>query len=566
MASRARWAALIYQAVVLCLGLIVVALLLEVPRAPLPREEIASLAASAGSGGVPWPAPRIELSAPPGAFPAGDLQELSRRLSSALAAEGADVSVAKVPPPELLASAPCAGTGGAKACLEALEGLAATGGAGEVLASSFQLLLVPVEDCSSLILDTGRGAVLRWRRAAPLADVEQLSQALAARLQETWLRRVRLEPGATLFEVAPAYVFSFFLVGDCRSRIAWDFPEGVLAPFLGRFLGRLRRLFDLDVDSQVVQCGSLSGPPSRSAGGRVDAAALRADFLSRAGEWPGDTVTSEARWLPPLVRFVAFKHSGDLHVVDSQNQEQQSFAVQGWGTVAITSEADAACQAAEAEGAGFNDTNSKVKFLLDCEAQQVASAWVSNLRSWLTLPPDAPVPGNEGASCDAEQGLSLFAAKPRLDGLSGWELFGVARALHALLVQRTAETLENLLALVDSLPDVVVRAEIGEMAFEAAAAARRACSAAEEGDLAGALTAARRGLTLALTASHDDTVVAQMYFSWEFKYAVYLPLGLPMFVPILVALVRQVKHARSLRKLKRLGAVTTATAGAEHVT
>lgn len=566
MASRARWATLISYFLVQGIGLLIAMLIMQVPRAPLPRDEIAGLSQAMRDGRPPWPAPRIELSAAQGALPAGELEELRRHLAAALEAEGAQVSIAEVPPAELLGREACtSASSDIAACLAALEDHAAEGtGGDEPLASSFQLLLVPAVDSSSLLLDVGRGAVLRWRRAPGLATTEELAQALAVRLQQTWLRQVRLEAGATLFEVAPAYVFSFFLVGDCRWRVAWDFQGGVLAPLLGRFFSRLGRLFDLEVDSQVVQCGSLSGPPTR-AGGRVDAAALRADFLSHAGEWPGDTVTRGARWLPPLVRFVAFKHSGDVQVVDAENQEQRSFAVQGWGTVAITSERDAACEAAKAESGGFNDSGSNVKYLLECEAQQVASAWVSNLRSWLTLPPDAPVPHGEGAADSAKGGLALYAAKPRYDGLSAWELLRVARALHGHFVQRTAETLENLLDLVDSLPDVVVRAEIGEMAFEAAAAARRACAAAADGDLEGALAAARRGLALALTASHDDTVVAQMYFSWEFKYAVYLPLGLPIIVPVMVAMLRQLKQVRAVRNLKGASARTRASGGAEHV-
>merc|ERR1712113_1355009 len=191
-------------------------------------------------------------------------------------------------------------------------------------------------------------------------------------------------------------------------------------------------------------------------------------------------------------------------------------------------------------------------FLSRCEAQHVASAWVSNLRSWLTLPSDGPVgQGFSDDVCnDAAEGLTMLSARPLLDGISDWELGSVAREFHRIFVRRTAATLEQLFTLVDSLPDVVVRPEIGEMAFEAAAAARHAASIAGNGNLTGALSASRRALELALTVSHDDTVVAQMYFSWEFKYAVYLPLGLPIIVPIMVGLFRQVKQAKKRRRFR----------------
>merc|ERR1719221_56616 len=144
----------------------------------------------------------------------------------------------------------------------------------------------------------------------------------------------------------------------------------------------------------------------------------------------------------------------------------------------------------------------------------------------------------------------MMSARPHLDGISDWELGSVAREVRAIFVRRTAATLEQLFTLVDSLPDVVVRPEIGEMAFEAARAARHAASVAESGNLTGALAESRRSLVNALAVTYDDSVVAQMYFSWEFKYAVYLPLGLPILVPVIVGFFRQIKQAKKRRKAK----------------
>ena len=87
------------------------------------------------------------------------------------------------------------------------------------------------------------------------------------------------------------------------------------------------------------------------------------------------------------------------------------------------------------------------------------------------------------------------------------------------------ETLLNLLELVDSLPDVVVREEIALMAFEAVAKTKASLAAAGRGSGAEALAGAREALLLAFTASHDDSVVSQLYLSWEFKYAVPGPWG-----------------------------------------
>jgi len=568
MASYTRWAALASYCILSLVGAFIFVILLSVDRAPLPLQEVAALRSSVSSESkLPWEKMRLSLSAAPAAFVhANGLQDFATNLMQTLASAGilVDVHVESSPPSRLLSLGPCLTPDEAHfssgSCLESLEGVAGgtLDGAEDALsADSFHLLVVPASGRSALLLDTGTSAILRWHRAPPIATPSEIAVAAAKRLQETWFRELLLERSAPLFEIAPSYVLSFFLVGDCEQRVAWDFAGVVHAPFLHRFLARLSQLFDFEIDSQVVQCGSLGGA-RRPDNAVIDEATLQADFLRNAGEWPGDTVTRSARWLPPLVRLVAFRPSHALKIVDAGGLPQSSFALQGWGAVAVVGADAEPCGEQSPSGTcadakGSNHGNSTTAFLTFCEARLVASAWVSNLRSWLTLPPEGPVAAtiSDDTGKTGTDDLAILAAQPRLDGITQWEQYLVARAVLSLFVRRTAETLENVLALVESLPDVVVREEIGDMVFQATAAARRANSAGDAGKLSEALSAARHALRLALTTSHDDTVVAQMYFSWEFKSAVYLPLMLPIAVPSLVGVFRELRKLRALRKLHR---------------
>mmetsp|Transcript_20404 Transcript_20404/g.44472 ORF Transcript_20404/g.44472 Transcript_20404/m.44472 type:complete len:570 (-) Transcript_20404:45-1754(-) len=559
MSSNARSLALLSYVVILCAGCLVLLWLMAVERAPLPREEIAALR------GPAWPRAEIILSAAPGAVDSGqELGEFARLLAAALEDEAVTVRTAEAPPPRLLGLASCTAAGehgSTEACLASLQEIADS--AQDERAPhlwGFELMLAPSGDRSALLLGTGLEAILRWRRQSPLGSLEELALSLAERLRETWLQRLSFASSATLFEIAPSYMFSFFLVGDCGDRIGWDFPRGVLLPFLQRFFDRLRLLFDFEVDSQVIQCGSLgqTGSGSRSSLViKVDT--VQDDFLRQAGGWPGDALVRDARWLPPLIRFVAFRPTEVFGVVDGEGRLQNSFSVQGWGTVAIdganVTHNGVPCRAARR--AAGEEVRSTAELFSKCEAASVASAWVSNLRSWLALPPDAPVPE---ASRHSGGTLSVEAALPRRAGVTDWELRKVAIAVHALFVRRTIETLVSFVELVDSLPDVAVTAEVSQMAFEAASAARRAVEASEAHNLEEALSSSRQGLALALTASHDDTVVAQMYFSWEFKYAVYLPLFLPVVMPILVGSFRHVKKEKAVRKVRHQKAAEAALA------
>jgi len=528
-----------------------------VPRAPLPRDEIAALEQLVLSDtvNIPWKHPVLKVSALSGSFKHNDeLTAFKNGLASSLANERVTVRVEGSPPSSLSSLKQCTvATGGDEANVACQESLVeASAQQAEFrhkdVVNEFDLLVVPTSGASALVLASGRSAVLRWHRGAALAEAEAVALAVAACLQQTWFRSLSLSNATALFEIAPSYVLSFFLVTDCQRRISWDFQGGVLEPFLYRFLSRLKVLFDFEIDSQVVQCGSLDGSlRSETSFGKavISAATLQNEFMRQAGDWPGDSVTRDARWLPPLIRFVAFKPSGDVKVLDSDRRAQRSFAVQGWGAVAIaqTGHCNSSCTSEDQAPACQN-----VEVLSICDARAVTSEWVSSLRSWLELLPVVP---EHVQSWSADSGLELLAARPQYDGITDWEMLLVARAVYGTFVRRTAETLVNLLDLIDSLPDVVVRAEIGKMAFDAVAAARAAAFAAQAGDLSAALSHARKGLHLALTATHDDTVVAERYFSWEFKYAVYLPLFMPMVVPIVFSLIRQLRHAAKLRVLER---------------
>ena len=534
MASQLRLLALLYNVVIAACGVALAYLCTSVHRAPLPRDEIAALPTFAqhpSGRPVLWPQVQIEVSmAKETDFSPAVIHIFFTVLSESLRGRArlkirADNSIHTGTP------MPCL-TADVETCLESLEMQPSRRSPG--LDSTFELILISSKRGSSVILDVGKRAFVRWEQQA--ISMKQLVRSLSQHLEASWLRPEALNEGVALFEITPGYVFSFFLVGDCQNRVSWDFEA--LSPFLSRFLERLQLIFDIELNSQVIQCGSLGTPlePAERAHRTVDANMLQADFMRMTGEWPADTLPRDARWLPPLVRLVAFKPSTAVKLADERGQVQHSFALQGFGAVAI-----AACG---------NQTGSESfhHSLTSCEAETVTSGWISSLRSWLSLPANESV-AKGAPQVDADRsGLALLAARPRLDGISDWEFEILARAVHAQFLRRTVETLRSLVELVDSLPDVEVRQEIASMAFKATQKTKASIEAAEKGDLLPALLESRQALVLALTVIHDDSVVSQLYFSWEFKYAVYLPISMPILVPVLTSTWRFMQSWMNCRK------------------
>eukprot|EP00438_Fugacium_kawagutii_P000790 Skav204579 [mRNA] locus=scaffold767:94855:97701:- [translate_table: standard] len=81
--------------------------------------------------------------------------------------------------------------------------------------------------CNALILGTGRRAFLWWKSERSVKD---MAASTAKLLKDSWFRRASFDGGASLFEITPGYVFSFFLLGDCASRISWDFFGAAWGP------------------------------------------------------------------------------------------------------------------------------------------------------------------------------------------------------------------------------------------------------------------------------------------------------------------------------------------------
>ena len=231
MASQLRLLALLYNVVFAACGVALAYLFTSVHRAPLPRDEIAALPTFVQhSMGRPalWPQVQIEVSmADETDFNVEAIHTFVAVLSDSLRGRAhvkirADDSIRTATPMQCLAA-------DVKTCVESLEMQAWRRAPG--LGSTFELVLISSNSGSSVILDAGKRAFVRWQQ--PAISMEKMVSAVSHHLEASWLRPEALNEGVALFEITPGYVFSFFLVGDCRSRVSWDFE--VLSPFLFPF-------------------------------------------------------------------------------------------------------------------------------------------------------------------------------------------------------------------------------------------------------------------------------------------------------------------------------------------
>ena len=201
MASQLRLLALLYNVVIAACGVALAYLCTSVHRAPLPRDEIAALPTFAqhpSGRPVLWPQVQIEVSmAKETDFSPAVIHIFFTVLSESLRGRArlkirADNSIHTGTP------MPCL-TADVETCLESLEMQASRHSPG--LDSTFELILISSKRGSSVILDVGKRAFVRWEQQA--ISMKQLVRSLSQHLEASWLRPEALNEGVALFEITP---------------------------------------------------------------------------------------------------------------------------------------------------------------------------------------------------------------------------------------------------------------------------------------------------------------------------------------------------------------------------
>lgn len=80
---------------------------------------------------------------------------------------------------------------------------------------------------------------------------------------------------------------------------------------------------------------------------------------------------------------------------------------------------------------------------------------------------------------------------------------------------------------------------------------RLSCDALQTGDYASSLAHSIRAVERAERAFFNPTMVSMLYFPDEHKYAIYMPLFVPISVPLIMVLVKEVKEMRQRRKAEK---------------
>ncbi|XP_055903161.1 GPI transamidase component PIG-S-like isoform X1 [Eupeodes corollae] len=208
-----------------------------------------------------------------------------------------------------------------------------------------------------------------------------------------------------------------------------------------------------------------------------------------------------------------------------------SFISPKWGGVIISNPPEEACRS-------YNENLEKVSFYVN--TNDVMQIMLYQLHKLLDIHVEVTLAGVKADDVDQ--------ISPRV-----WEYDAFIRRSVVNHIITSTHTLQSLIQLLDEISYIVINDDVGVAVNEAYEEILKAKMHLQEGDLLTASKHAKKAFASSEKAFFDASLLAQLYFPDEQKYAIYIPLFLPIMVPVISSLAMLRKYygiKKSASKLK----------------
>lgn len=122
--------------------------------------------------------------------------------------------------------------------------------------------------------------------------------------------------------------------------------------------------------------------------------------------------------------------------------------------------------------------------------------------------------------------------------LSKWELDFLLRKNIQDHLSVAASSLSSLSHLLHSIGNIVIRDDVGEKIYKAVSDSHKSLYLISEGNLEAGFLHAKSAFISSEEAFFDPSLLALLYFPEDQKYAIYIPLFLPISIPVITSLTR----------------------------
>ncbi|XP_064323859.1 GPI transamidase component PIG-S isoform X3 [Phalacrocorax carbo] len=365
---------------------------------------------------------------------------------------------------------------------------------------------------SALVRAGGGLATLRTRLQQLTQVMSFTSSSIAAALSDR-LPDGQLGPDARRhLKSSLGYEITFSLLNpDPKSHtVDWDIEDAVNR-YVQPVLDKLSLLANFSVDSQILYYAVLGVTP------RFDKES--SSFLLSAHSLPHVINPVEARLgssaasLYPVLNFLLYvpeRSHSPLYIQDKD------------GAPIYNVEAPASPQAS-------------LPLHVDVDMVRVMEVFLAQLRLLFGLSREELPP-------------EFLLESPGNEGLADWELDRLLWTHTVENIATVSTTLTSLAQLLDKIGNIVIKDDVASEVYRAVATAQSAVDELAMGHLHSAFQASKEAVTSSERAFFDPSLLHLLYFPDDQKFAIYIPLFLPMAVPILLSLAKIVREARQQRK------------------
>ncbi|XP_033756605.1 GPI transamidase component PIG-S-like [Pecten maximus] len=335
--------------------------------------------------------------------------------------------------------------------------------------------------------------------------------------EKSSMRSVRSNPG---------YDVAFTLVNPQPDilDVQWDIEQAV-KDYLDPFLQQLDKYAKINVKSQVLYfTGFLK---------RMKRDSKKEAFLYTAKDLPHVINPLEAKLGShtsnnPALNFLVYVPSRDQHpiyIVDSNGVEieSNSFLSPQWGGIYIQN----------VPSPSDNDT---LPVSVELDMRRAMEVFISHLRLLLNFQSE-----KNGDALVADVGSRV---------ISKWELDSWLRGRCLENLGTSIATLQSLAQLLGEISNIVIQDDIGKQVQDAVNSIRESQHHLLEGRLEKAFLESRNAIVCSEKAFFDPSLLELLYFPEDQKFAIYIPLFLPISLPVLASLWKAFKWMRENRKPK----------------
>ncbi|XP_041368806.1 GPI transamidase component PIG-S-like isoform X2 [Gigantopelta aegis] len=369
-----------------------------------------------------------------------------------------------------------------------------------------------VSSISSLVTDV---VVRQWAVSKSLMGVKG-SRSL--KLDKESMRCLRSSPG---------YDITFTLASPQPEiiDIQWDIKHGI-QDYLKPFLSKLDKYANISVTSQVLFFTGLVVRPQKDA--------KTGEFFYTEQDLPHMITPLESKLgshasSNPALNFVVYVPTRDqspLYLRDAAGNRVPSnaFLSPRWGGILILNVPSPPAGAALPHRA-------------DVDMRRMMEVFITQLRFLLNLHSQTP--------------QEVILPDVGNEGITEWELDSWLRILCVENIATSIVSLQSLSQLLGQISNMVIKDDIALEVESAVANIKQAKKLLAEGTLEGAFLASRNAVRESEKAFFDPSLLELLYFPEDQKFAIYIPLFLPISIPIMSTMIQGIKWLKRRHKQKQ---------------